>query len=177
MYPSSLPDEGFNRTKVDPELASFHAGTQARAFREISLAAGASLYVRMARPVDIIIRRFNLYVNSGEIRCEIYRGATAAGVWSESIPVIPKCETNERPLPHYVPQIKLTAGGTFSGGTLYDLIHVKTSGGGGNQGTVGNSSDDVLGAPAGSGWYKFSNPGAQAATGIFSLWWEELPTT
>lgn len=177
MYPSSIPDNGFDRTKVDPELASFHAGTQARSFREISLAAGASLYVRMARPVDVILRRFNLYVNAGEIRCEIYRGATAAGTWSETLPVIPKCETSMRPEPHYVPQSKLYAGGTFSGGTLYDLIHVKTAGGGGNQGTVGNSVDDVLGAPAGNGWYKFTNPGNSAAAGIFSLWWEELPPT
>jgi len=177
VYPSSIPDNGFDRTKVDPELASFHAGTQARSFREISLAAGASLYVRMARPVDIIIRRFNLYVNAGEIRCEIYRGATAAGTWAETLPVFAKCETGMRPKPLYVPQSKLYAGGTFSGGTLYDLIHIKTSGGGGNQGTVGNSSDDVLGAPVGTGWYKFSNPGAQAAVGIFSMWWEELPPT
>lgn len=170
-----MPDVPSDRAKVDPELASFHAGTQARAFREISLAAAGALYVRMVRPVDIVLRRFSLFVNSGELRCEIYRGATPAGVWSENILVIPKCETSMRPAPIYVPKSTLNAGGSFSGGTLYDVIHVKTAGGSGQQLTVGNSSDDVLGAPAGTGYYKFSNPGNSAAAGIFSLWWEELP--
>jgi hypothetical protein len=175
MYPSPAPVNGFDRAKVDPELASFHAGTQARTFREVSLSAGASLYVRMDRPVDIVIRSFSLYVNAGELRVDIYRGATPAGTWAESVAVIPKCETNDRPLPLYVPKSSIYAGGSFSGGMLYDIIHVKTSGAGGQQSTVGNHSDDVLGAPAGTGWYKFSNPGAQAAVGIWSMWWEELP--
>ena len=175
MYPSLTPVNGFDRAKVDQELASFYAGTQARTFREISLAAGASLCVRMDRPVGIIIRSFSLYVNAGELRVDIYRGATPSGTWAESIGVISKCETNKRPLPLYVPKSAIYAGGSFSGGMLYDIIHVKTSGAGGQQSTVGNHSDDVLGAPAGTGWYKFSNPGAQAAVGIWSMWWEELP--
>lgn len=176
-YPASEPINGFNRLKVDTELASFFAGTQARTFREISLAASASVIVRMQRPVDIAIRQFELFVNSGEIRCEIYRGATPGGNWSESLPVISKNEMNVgRPTPLYVPQSSLQAGGTISGGTLYDVIHVKTSGGSGQQGTVGSSQGDVLGAPGGSvGYYKFSNPGNSTATGIWRLWWTEFP--
>lgn len=175
MYPSSNPDAPFNRIKTDTELTSFFAGLQARTFREISLAAGATLYVKMVRPTDIIIRRFGLYVNAGELRCEIYRGATIAGVWAESLPVIPKNEISARPLPQYVPQSHLEAGGTFSGGTLYDVIDVKTAGAGGQQLTVGNTRDDILGAPAGTGFYKFSNPGSGTAVGIFTLAWDELP--
>jgi len=175
MYPSSLPDHGNDRAKVDPELASFHAGTQARSFRELSLAAGASLYLRMDRPVDIVIRRFSLTVQANRIRCEIYRGATIGGTWAEVVPVFPKCETNERPLPLYVPQSKIYAGGSFTGGTLYDIIDITSAGVPTNQRTVGNSVDDVLGVPAGTGWYKFTNPDAGTALGIWSMWWEELP--
>lgn len=174
MWPSLIPFENLSRAPVDSDLASFYVGTQARAFREVSLAAGVVLYMRMIRQTNIAIRRFSLYVNAGELRCEIYRGATPDGVWSENIPVILKCETSLRPLPLYASKSRLEAGGTFSGGTIYDVIHVKTSGAGGQQLTVGNTSDDVLGAPPGIGWYKFSNPGNSAAAGLFSMWWEEL---
>lgn len=176
MYPSSIPDVLSNRARVDNESASFFAGTQARTFREISLAAGASLYVRMLRPVDIVIRRFNLQVNEGELRCDIYRGATPAGVWSESLTVFAANEMSARPEPAYVPKSSIEAGGTFSGGELYDIIYVKT-GTNNQRSTVGNSSADILGAPAGTGWYKFSNPGTGTSVGIFTLRWEELPPT
>lgn len=177
MYPSSQPDAAFARSKVDDQLASFFAGTQARSFRELSLGAGATLYIRMVRPVDVILRKFGLFVNAGEIRCEIYRGATPSGTWSESLPVIPKNETSSRPTPLYVPQSHLEAGGTFSGGTLYDVIDVKTAGANGQQSTVGNNRDDILGAAAGTGYYKFTNPGTGTATGIFVISWDELPAT
>ena len=177
MYPASNPDAAFSRVKTDEQLASFFAGVQGRSFRELSLSAGATLYVRMVRPIDVILRKFGLFVNGGEIRCEIYRGATAAGVWAESLPVIPKNEMSVRPTPLYVPQSHLEAGGTFSGGTLYDVIHVKTAGGTGQQSTVGGNRDDILGAPAGAGYYKFSNPGSGTATGIFTIAWDELPAS
>lgn len=172
MYPSSLPEAPFARTKTDDQLASFFAGVQARSFRELSLAAGASIYVRMVRPINVILRKFGLFVNAGEIRCEIYRDATPSGTWSESLPVIPKNEMSVRPAPAYVPQTHLEAGGT-----LYDVIHIKTAGGTGQQSTVGGNRDDILGAPAGTGYYKFSNPGSGTATGIFTVAWDELPAS
>lgn len=178
MYPAaSALDIRSARVKVDNESSSFFAGMRARTFREISLAAGASLYVRMVRPVDIVIHRFGMYVNAGQIRCEVYRGATPAGVWAESLPVMSVNEMANRPTPLYVPQSHLEAGGSFTGGTLYDVIDIKTSGAGGQQFTVGNADDDILGAPASTGYYKFTNPGAGAAVGLFSINWEELPST
>lgn len=147
MYPASIYEAPFSRVKTDDQLASFFAGTQARSFRELSLVAGASLYVRMVRPVDVILRKFGLFVNAG------------------------------RPTPLYVPQSHLEAGGSFTGGTLYDVIHVKTAGGTGQQSTVGGNRDDILGAPAGTAYYKFSNPGSGTATGIFTISWDELPAT
>lgn len=82
-----------------------------------------------------------------------------------------------RPLPHYVPQCTLTGGGTFTGGTLYDLMKVKTANASGQASTVDDSMVSQLGAPAGStGIYKFTNLGNETTTCIFSMWWEELPT-
>lgn len=176
MYPSNQPGNRNNRVKVDNELGSFYSGTQFRTFKEITLAAGASLNVKMVRPLDIIIRGFSMHVNTGEIRCEIYRGATPGGTWNGTLPIIGKCEFSDNPLPIYTPQCSLTSGGTFTGGTLYDLMHVKTAGATGQAATIGGEMDSQLGAPAGStGIYSFSNPGNSSATAIFAMWWEELP--
>lgn len=175
-YPSSIPGQRNNRAKVDSELASFYAGTQFRTFREITLAPAAVLNVKMVRPIDIIIRSFTMHVNDGQMRCEIYRGATPGGTWNGTLPIIGKCEFTDNPLPIYAPQCTLTSGGTFSGGTLYDLMHVKTSGASGQSATVGDEMDSQLGIPGGStGIYSFSNPGNSSATCIFTMWWEELP--
>lgn len=176
MYPSNQPGNRNNRVKVDSELGSFYSGTQFRTFKEITLAAGASLNVKMVRPLDIIIRGFSMHVNVGEIRCEIYRGATPGGTWNGTLPIIGKCEFSDNPLPLYASQCSLMSGGTFSGGALYDLMHVKTAGANGQAATIGDEMDSQLGAPAGStGIYSFSNPGNSSATAIFTMWWEELP--
>lgn len=175
MYPSSIHENRADRTNVDSELASFFAGTQARTFYELSIGAGLSIYVRMQRPVDVIIRSFKLSVNAGEIRCEIYRGATPAGVWTTELPVISKNETDSRPLPLYVPKVSLQTGGTFTGGTLYDVLDILTAGATAQQLTVGGEGQSDLGAPANSvGYYKFTNPGSGTSKGIFTTWWEEL---
>lgn len=176
MYPQSIHIARSNRIQTDSDPAEFWAGTQARTFYELSIGAGASVYVRMQRPVDIVIRSFKLSVNAGEIRLEIYRGATAAGVWSTNLPVLPKNETAFRPSPLYVPKVTLQAGGTFTGGTLYDVLDILTAGATAQQSTVADEGQSDLGAPKDSvGYYKFTNPGTGTAKGVFSAWWEELP--
>lgn len=176
MYPSSLPGNRNNRVKVDSELGSFYAGTQFRTFKEITLGVGASVNIKMVRPIDIIIRGFTMHVNSGNLRCEIYRNATLGGVWNSPLPVIGKCEFSDNPLPIYTPQCALTSGGSFTGGILYDLMDVKTANATGQASTIGDSMESQLGAPAGStGIYKFMNTGLGDASGIFTMWWEELP--
>ena len=176
MYPSSQPGNRNNRSKVENDLASFWAGTQFRTFKEITLAPSGVYVVRMVRPVDLVIRGFAMHVNTGEMRCEIYRAATFSGTFADTLAVIPKCEFIDVPSPTYQTQCTLTGGGNISGGTLYDLMHVKTAGASGQASTVEDSNENLIGAPSGSvGGYKFSNPGNSSATCIFSMWWEELP--
>ena len=175
IYPASKFSARSDRAPVDSELASFYAGTQFRTFKEITLAAGGSLVVKMTRPVDLVIRRFAMHVKEGEMRCEIYRGATPGGTWSDALPVIPKCELSARPLPIYQAQCSLASGGTTTGGTLYDLMHVKTAGASGQSATVGDDMVDALGIPKDSvGLYKFTNPGNSSTTCVFTMWWEEI---
>lgn len=176
MYPSSQQEQRNNRAKVDSELASFYSGTQFRTFKEITLAPGAVYVMKMSRAVDLVIRGFQMQVNSGEMRCDIYRGATFSGTFADSLLIIPKCEFANLPIPIYATKCAIVGGGDISGGTLYDLMHVKTAGATGQAATVGRENQNSLGAPAGSiGGYRFSNPGNASATAIFSMWWEELP--
>lgn len=175
MYPANPIIPRHNRVQVDSDSAAFYAGTRFRSFLEVSLAQGATLTVRMLRPVDIIIKAFSLSVYSGELRCEIYRAATPAGTWGTALPVIGQNEFADRPTP-YTSQCSLAYGGTITGGTLYDILHVKTASATAQQSTVGMAGTEQLGAPSGSvGYYKFSNPSNGASAGIFVIQWEELP--
>lgn len=67
-YPATKQSARSDRAAVDSELASFYAGTQFRTFKEITLASGASLVVKMIRPVDLVLRKFAMHVNEGEVR-------------------------------------------------------------------------------------------------------------
>lgn len=176
MYPSTIQIFRSDRANVDNELASFYAGTQFRTFKEITLAPAGVYVVKMMRPIDIIIRSFTMHINSGEMRCDIYRNATLSGTFSDVLPVIQRNETALRPTPLYQPKCSLSGGGSASDGTLYDIMDVKTSGASGQAATVGDENVNQLGAPANSvGTYKFSNPGNASATCVFAMWWEELP--
>lgn len=64
MYPSSVLGQRSNRYKVENELGSFWAGTQFRAFKEITLAAAGTYVLKMTRPVDIVIRGFAMHVKT-----------------------------------------------------------------------------------------------------------------
>ena len=174
MYPSTISRTRSDRVQVEVDPAALYAGTQFRALREITLVAGASLVIRMTRGVDIVLRSFTMRVNSGEMRCEIYRGATTGGTWTP-MTILPCCEFSDQPAP-YATRCALEYGGTTTGGTLYDLMHVKTAGATAQAATVGDEMNAVLGVPTGSvSHYKFTNPGNSDSTCIFSLRWEELP--
>lgn len=175
MYPSSIAKTRSDRVPVEIDPGAMYAGTQFRAFYEITLAAGATLNIRMTRGVDIVLRSFTMHVNTGEMRCEIYRSATTGGTWSP-ISIIPCNEFSDRPAPIYTTRCQLEYGGTFTGGTLYDLMHVKTAGATAQSSTVGDEMNAVLGIPNGSvSHYKFSNPGNSDSKCVFAIRWEELP--
>jgi len=176
MYPSSIKQNRQSRVDVSPELASFFAGTQFRVFREITLGAGASMVLKLDRTCDIIIRGFDLDVSAGELKAEIFSGATTGGSFSEAVTIFPKNLSSSLPTPVYKTQAVMTTGGTISGGTLIDVLRVKTSNATGQVASIGGKIEDQYGAPAGTGYYKISNPGNSDATAIFKMWWEELPT-
>jgi hypothetical protein len=176
MYPSSIPESRSNRAFVSSELGSFYAGTEFRIFREFALSSGASAVIRLSRNVPIIIRGFYVNISSGEMEVEVFSGATPAGSWATKIPIFNKNNTGLVPLPKYETGAIALTGGTISGGTLIDKLFVKTSGSTAQASTIGVQLVDEYGAPAGEGYYKFTNSGNSTNSAIFHMWWEELPT-
>lgn len=178
LPPSMLtsPLEGYQRVKVDVGQTGYFEGRQFRAFKELSLGAGASYTVKFARSVDINIQTVDLTSDAGSIRMDVYRGATEAGVWSETLANIPVNDRLSRPFPYYVSAAVLTAGGTISGGTLRDTIRVVAANATAQQNTVGGSGAGERGVGADTvGYYKFTNFGTGTATGVFHIAWEERP--
>jgi len=169
MYPSSIKQFRQSRTDVTSELSSFYSGTQFRVFKEISLAADASLVLKLERTCDIIIRGFSLDLTDGELKAEIYNGSTPSGSFSEVVPIFSKNNSANLPLPVYKTQAVMTTGGTIANGTLIDVLRVKTSNTKGQIASIGGTIEDQYGAPAGTAFYKISNPGNSTAMGIFKM--------
>lgn len=176
MYPSSIQDVRSNRVIVDNDSAFFFSGTGFRSFLELNIAAGASVVVKFERSCDVIVRKFGITLTDGQLRGEIWTGATPGGTYGTSLPIIPRNTMASRPLPVYQPTGKLTTGGTISGGTLIDLLLIKTSGASGQTSSITGVGNDEYGAASGTGYYKFTNTGNTAAVGLFVILWDELPT-
>ena len=76
-------------------------------------------------------------------------------------------------------QASLSHGGDFTGGSLVEVIRVRTGSNQGNQrsSTVGARQSDERGLPAGSYIISLQPVGVDtdAATGVYSIEWEERP--
>ena len=176
MYPASAPYFPQTRVAVDNDSAALFAGTSFRAMFELNIAAGASAVVRLDRACDIVIRKFSVALTAGEIRGEIWTGATPAGSWS-NLPVIPRNLMSRRPAPAYATKSTVSTGGTISGGTLIDLLLLKVASASGQASPVSGIGADEYATAAGTGFYKFTNTGNSTTTGVFVILWDELPTS
>lgn len=166
---------GFTRLRVDNEKTSFNRGRQFRSFKELSLASGAIVYARFTAPVQFVLFDQNLAVDAGGIKLTAWLDATPSGTFNTAWPILGKNRRLDREKPYYEPQIAIADGGTFTGGTLVDVLRAAV-GGQGNQAVAsgGGGIHDERGLPAGTYWLKFENiAGLTTSTGTYSLWWEE----
>lgn len=168
-----------SRLRVDDDEIGFFQGWQFRAYSELSIAVGASVSFRFISPVDFILRAQRMDLDGGGLRAAVFIGAiTPAGVWTP-VPVVGRNRMSNkfRPEPFYVPQVTIETGGTFTGGTEVEVIRVRAASQSVSAATVGASSDDERGLPAGT-YYIRMQPLAgvnDTSTGIYTLAWEERP--
>lgn len=161
------------RLKVDVGHTGFYQGREFRTFYEFNIAAGQSTYLRFVSPIDFIVFQQNLEVDDGSIRMSISSGGTPAGSFNVQLPIIGRNRMSERPLPLYEPVITVQSGGTHSGGTELDVMRLVAANATSQRTSIGASISDERGLPAGTFYLRFQNFGTGAATGVYSLYWEE----
>ena len=61
---------------------------------------------------------------------------------------------------------------TITGGTVVEVFRIHTSGGTGQEATVGGAQGSERGLPAGNYYLTLQNTGTGTATGVYSFWWE-----
>lgn len=167
--------EGFRRLRVDSGQTGFFEGREFRTFYEMNIASGASVYIRFVSPVDFILSEQSLTLDGGSIRFTALTGATPSGTYSTALPVIGKNRMLTRKTPFYSSQVTLATGGTATGGTVVELFRVVAANASAQQQTVLGASSTERGLPAGTYFLRLENIGNGAATGVYSLIWEERP--
>lgn len=163
------------RLRVDVGQTGFFAGKEARTFREFSIAAGTTLVVRIVVPVNTILMEQSLELDSGSLRITNASGGTPGGTFSETLPVIGKNNMTDRPAPFYVPVTVFTAGGTHTGGFIFDIHRAVAATATAQQSTVGSRVGDERGVAPGTYYVRYENIGSGAATGAFWFIFEERP--
>lgn len=163
------------RLRVDIGQTGFFSGREFRTFREFSIAAGQTLVLRIVVPINAILLEQSVELDSGSIRITNAAGGTEGGSFAETLPIIGKNNMSERPTPLYTPQIVFTAGGTHTGGFVFDIHRVVAATATAQQSTVGNIIGDERGVAVGTYYVRYENFGSGAATGTLWFFWEERP--
>jgi hypothetical protein len=177
--PFDLLTDGGNgpnrRIRVDVGQTGFFAGREFRTFKEFSIAPAATYVLKIVVPINVILLEQGIELDIGSLRVTNAVGGTPGGTFSESLPVIGKNNMSERPAPFYTSAVTFSAGGTHSGGFIFD-IHRYVAGSVPVQAVpIGSSVGDERGVAANTYYVRYENIGAATATGTFWLIWEERP--
>lgn len=149
----------------------FRNGRTFRSFKELNIAASGSYVVKIVLPVPVYFTGFDINIESGQLKVETVSAGTPGGTFAETLPVI---KTNLTAPTDYVVQTALTAGGTHTGGTVIDVVRLKTNNNL-NQGTSVIIPDQgIRGIAAGTYHWRFTNLSTtDAVTGTVKIMWTE----
>lgn len=168
---------GARRLRVDTGQTGFFEGREFRSFWEFNIPAGETRVIRFLSAVDFVLFDQALFVDAGSIRLTANIGATSAGAYDVTLPIIGKNRLTKRPRPYYASQVTIQTGATaaMAGGTVLDVDRVVAAQASSGQQSVGSSDKDERGLPAGTYHLAFQNFGNGPATGVYKLFWEERP--
>jgi hypothetical protein len=161
----------YGRLRVDPDQTSFWEGKQYRTFREINIASGATLALRVNVAVNTVLYDVSLTLDAGAVRLRTVEGGTEGGTFSEALPIIRKNTMTDCPV--IAAQNAIAAGGTLTGGVDIDVIRLVAANATAQQSSVGSKAFDQRGVAPGIYYWLLTNIGQSAATGVFSSFWEE----
>jgi hypothetical protein len=156
--------------QVAPLGDGFWQGRQFRAYKEFTLAAGASLTLRVVASKPFILQAQDLYTEEGSCRAVVRALGTPSGAWSTLSTVNPKFRIGMEP----VSTIVLSEGGTYTGGQEREVLRGASATGGATKlSSAGSSLAGWRGLPA-STFYITITAGADGCIGIYSIEWEDL---
>lgn len=170
------PDiEPNRRINVEDANSGFFDGREFRIFKEFSIAAGATYVTKVVVPINAILFAQGIELDAGAIRITNATGGTPGGTFSETLTSIGKNNMTDRPFPFYLPQVVFTAGGTHTGGFIFDIHRITTATATAQQYTVGSATNDERGIAPGTYYVRYENIGVGTATGTFWFIYEERP--
>lgn len=179
MLPADLFTGGNDvarRLRVDVGQTGFFAGRSFRTFYDFTLAAGASVALKFVTPVDTVIEGLGFQTDASNVRMYALAGdAVEAGVFNVALPTVGANRMAARPQPYYTAQAGFTRGGTLTGGTVLDVLHVKTSNQSNSSSTEATIAAGERGIAAGTYYVLLQNTGADSAAILFKCRWEERP--
>lgn len=166
-------DGDYARLRVDVGQTGFFAGREARTLYEFSIASGATQVIKVVSLTDTIVQTFSASLDIAEIRVELVVGGTEGGTFGTPLPIF---KTNTMTTQSgYTPQVTMATGGTHTGGTLVDLLVLK-SGTPANKAIESSATEDLpVAFAAGTFYIRLVNTDGDTATGIFRARWEERP--
>lgn len=175
------------RVRVDEEEIGFYDGREFRTFREFnssgaatSIAAGATYVIKAVVPIDIVLVQLSAHFDNGTVRIETVVGGTEGGSFTDIFPILGANNMAGQRAKvvgggFYLPTVTLSGGGTHTGGTVIDVIRLRTANATAQATTVGATTDSKRGVSANTYYFRITNISASIAEGVFSARWEEKP--
>jgi hypothetical protein len=183
LYTSTT--EGFRRLRVDSEQTSFFAGREFRTFYEFNIPANNVQTIKFNSPIDFILWEQNLELDAGSIRLEVFTGTvTEIATFNIALPKVGKNRMISRQQPYYTSVINATTHSApvalgnsinVTSATQTDKLRLVAANATAQQQSVSGGAQSERGIPPGSYYIRLHNFGSGAATGTYSVIWEERP--
>lgn len=175
----TTPENGLRRLKVDNTRSGFIAGREFRVAVELNIPTGGRKVYKITSPIDFILWGQDLYVDQGGLKLTSFRSGSTTGVYNEVVTPIPKNIMLSAPQPPYTSQISITSGTTadFTGGSLTDIVRVRSSNATAQATSVGGNVAVERGLAPGDYFIVVEAlEGVNSASrGVYSAVWEERP--
>lgn len=176
---------GFERIKVDVAQTSFFEGREFRTFKELNIAVGSTLVIKVNSPVNTVVFGFGFDLDAGWMRCALKTGGTEGGTFNGPLPILAvnsmsagsdhRDDFGPNQDQVYSPVITMSSGGTHTGGVEHNVIRAKVGGNSQSASSTGVAPTDETGMPAATYYICITNLGNEAVTGVFRARWEERP--
>ena len=165
------------RVMVDVAETGFFQGREFRISYEYDIANGNTLAIKFSSPIDFILQKQSLSCDVGGLAFRAYRSTDGSPSGTFGTPVNVLQNNAMTASIEYTRQASVTSGGSFTpSGDASETIRVRSGTATGQRISVGSSTADQRGLPAGDYYLLFENiANSGAAEGVYDLVWEERP--